>query len=81
MAYQISQADKDTFNVAVGDAIRELRTKAGLTQSKLAMASKLPCSCIVHAEGGFGFPPIALARIAEGLDCLEDELIPTEATS
>lgn len=77
---QIGMAQKDHFNLVVGEALRAARQSAGMSMDRLAAVSRLPFACIQTAEAGNGVPAYALAYIAEALDCRLDDLVPTEAT-
>ena len=55
---------------SVGNRIRELRTKAGLSQEKLALAAELDRTYIASVENGRrNISIVNLEKIIKALDC------------
>ena len=80
IAEYVTRFDKDRFYITVGERIIATREALGWNQQKLADAANLSKSTIHNAEVGTTCSVLVLTRIAEALDVLVDELIPTEAT-
>lgn len=54
----------------VGSRIRELRTAAGLSQEKLALAADIDRTCIASVENGKrNISIVNLEKIVKALDC------------
>ena len=62
--------------IALGQRIRDLRRKRGLTQEQLAELADLSVPYISHLERGTKTPSLAvLVRLADSLDVTVDRLL------
>lgn len=61
----------------IGDKIKKIRTKKGLTQDALARKAELPYTTLTKIESGVIIRPTiqTVIKIAKGLDVSIDELI------
>ncbi len=78
----ISPADpRDPFLAALGDRVRSLRARKGLTRRDLALASEVSERHLASLEGGVGNASVLILRqIAQALDCQIAELLGDETT-
>ncbi len=74
-----SFAEKDHFYATVGDMVKKYRHDAGFSREKLAVQADLNISTIATCEDGRNVTLLALAKIAEALDCTLDDLCPLAA--
>jgi XRE family transcriptional regulator, aerobic/anaerobic benzoate catabolism transcriptional regulator len=73
---------RDPFLAALGDRVRTLRAKNGMTRRALASASAVSERHLASLEGGVGNPSILILRqIAQSLQCQLAELIGDETTA
>jgi len=65
------------INETIGDKIKRLRNKQGLTQDELARKSDLPYTTLTKIESNVITKPTlqTVAKIAKGLEISVDELI------
>ena len=73
---------RDDFLVALGERVRTLRARKGLTRRSLAMASDVSERHLASLEGGVGNASVLILRqVATALDCQLAELIGDETTA
>lgn len=72
--------EKDRFYVAIGNRVTATREAAGLTQHQLAAKARLSQATVLNVETAKTCSVLTLAKLAEALDVLIDELVPLEAT-
>lgn len=73
---------RDPFLVALGDRVRSLRARKGMTRRDLASASDVSERHLASLEGGVGNASVLILRqIAHSLDCQIAELLGDETTA
>lgn len=76
-----SQHERDPFLVALGERVRALRSRRGLTRRDLATASTVSERHLASLEGGVGNASVLILRqVAHSLDCELAELLGDETT-
>ena len=76
-----STEPRDPFLVALGDRVRTLRARKGMTRRDLASASDVSERHLASLEGGVGNASVLILRqIARSLDCQIAELLGDETT-
>ena len=80
---EIAAADvRDPFLVALGERVRTLRARRGLTRRDLAQASDVSERHLASLEGGVGNASVLILRqVAGALDCQLAELLGDETTA
>lgn len=74
--------ERDPFLVALGERVRSLRSRKGLTRRDLSRASDVSERHLASLEGGVGNASVLILRqIAQALDSQIDELIGEESTN
>ena len=72
---------RDSFLVALGDRVRTLRARKGMTRRDLSVASDVSERHLASLEGGVGNASVLILRqIAQSLDCQLAELLGDETT-
>ena len=72
---------RDSFLVALGDRVRTLRARKGMTRRDLSVASDVSERHLASLEGGVGNASVLILRqIAQSLDCQLAELLCDETT-
>lgn len=72
---------RDPFLAALGDRVRSLRARKGMTRRDLSLASNVSERHLASLEGGVGNPSVLILRqIAQSLDCQIAELLGDETT-
>ena len=72
---------RDSFLVALGDRVRTLRARKGMTRRDLSVASDVSERHLASLEGGVGNASVLILRqIAQALDCQLAELLGDETT-
>ena len=72
---------RDLFLVELGDRVRSLRARKGMTRRDLSLASDVSERHLASLEGGVGNPSVLILRqIAQSLDCQIAELLGDETT-
>lgn len=72
---------RDPFLAALGDRVRSLRARKGMTRRDLAQASTVSERHLASLEGGVGNASVLILRqIAQSLDCQIAELLGDETT-
>ncbi len=78
----MAAADKDPFLLALGERVRLLRARRGLTRKSVAMASGVSERHLANLEYGIGNASIlVLQHVATALDCSLAELVGDMTTS
>ncbi len=73
--------ERDPFLVALGERVRALRSRKGLTRRDLASASNVSERHLASLEGGVGNASVLILRqVAHALDCEIGELLGDETT-
>lgn len=73
---------RDPFLAALGDRVRSLRARKGMTRRDLAQASEVSERHLASLEGGVGNASVLILRqIAHSLDCQIAELLGDETTA
>jgi XRE family aerobic/anaerobic benzoate catabolism transcriptional regulator len=81
-ALSASQPDKNPFLVALGDRVRALRARRGLTRKSLAQAADVSERHLANLEYGLGNASIlVLQQVAQALQCSLAELTGDVTTS
>ena len=76
-----SAEPRDPFLTALGDRVRSLRARKGMTRRDLASASDVSERHLASLEGGVGNASVLILRqIAQSLDCQIAELLGDETT-
>ncbi|MEO7403861.1 MAG: helix-turn-helix transcriptional regulator [Burkholderiales bacterium] len=76
------EADKNPFLMALGERVRALRARRGITRKSLAAAADVSERHLANLEYGVGNASIlVLLQVAQGLHCSLAELIGDETTS
>ena len=76
-----SAEPRDPFLVALGDRVRTLRARKGMTRRDLSLASEVSERHLASLEGGVGNASVLILRqIAQSLDCQIAELLGDETT-
>ena len=74
--------ERDPFLVALGERVRALRSRRGLTRRDLATASTVSERHLASLEGGVGNASVLILRqVAHSLDCELAELLGDETTT
>ena len=74
--------ERDPFLVALGERVRTLRARKGLTRRDLALASDVSERHLASLEGGVGNASVLILRQVTGaLDCQLAELLGDETTA
>ena len=74
--------ERDPFFVALGERVRALRAKKGLTRRDLSLASNVSERHLATLEGGVGNASVLILRhIASALDCQLAEILGDETTA
>ncbi len=77
-----SAEPRDPFLVALGDRVRTLRARKGMTRRDLSLASDVSERHLASLEGGVGNASVLILRqIAHSLDCQIAELLGDETTT
>ena len=72
---------RDPFLAALGDCVRSLRARKGMTRRDLSVASDVSERHLASLEGGVGNASVLILRqIAQSLDCQIAELLGDETT-
>lgn len=72
---------RDPFLVALGDRVRSLRARKGMTRRDLSLASDVSERHLASLEGGVGNASVLILRqVAQALDCQIAELLGDETT-
>lgn len=72
---------RDPFLAALGDRVRSLRARKGMTRRDLSLASNVSERHLASLEGGVGNASVLILRqIAQSLDCQIAELLGDETT-
>ena len=72
---------RDPFLAALGDRVRSLRARKGMTRRDLSLASAVSERHLASLEGGVGNASVLILRhIAQSLDCQIAELLGDETT-
>ena len=72
---------RDPFLAALGDRVRSLRARKGMTRRDLSVASNVSERHLASLEGGVGNASVLILRqIAQSLDCQLAELLGDETT-
>ena len=72
---------RDPFLAALGDRVRSLRARKGMTRRDLSLASAVSERHLASLEGGVGNASVLILRhIAQSLDCQLAELLGDETT-
>ena len=72
---------RDPFLAALGDRVRSLRARKGMTRRDLSVASNVSERHLASLEGGVGNASVLVLRqIAQALDCQIAELLGDETT-
>ena len=72
---------RDPFLAALGDRVRSLRARKGMTRRDLSLASAVSERHLASLEGGVGNASVIILRhIAQSLDCQIAELLGDETT-
>lgn len=75
------QDRKDPFLAALGDRVRRLRARRGMTRRGLAEGAGVSERHLANLEGGLGNPTVLILRqVADALDCSIAELVGDETT-
>lgn len=78
----IATDERDPFLVALGERVRTLRTRKGLTRRDLALASDVSERHLASLEGGVGNASVLILRqVASALDSQLAELLGDETTA
>lgn len=78
----VAADERDPFLVALGERVRSLRSRKGLTRRDLSRASDVSERHLASLEGGVGNASVLILRqIAQALDSQIDELIGEETLS
>ena len=78
----MATADKDPFLLALGERVRTLRARRGLTRKSVAVASGVSERHLANLEYGIGNASIlVLQQVATALDCTLAELVGDVTTS
>jgi len=78
----MASADKDPFLLALGERVRLLRSRRGLTRRSVAQASSVSERHLANLEYGIGNASILVLRqVAGALHCALAELVGDETTS
>ena len=76
-----SSEHRDPFLAALGDRMRSLRARKGMTRRDLSVASNVSERHLASLEGGVGNASVLILRqIAQSLDCQLAELLGDETT-
>ncbi len=77
-----AQLDRDTFLVALGEQVRTIRARHGMTRKSLAMAASVSERHLANLEYGLGnVSVLVLLQVATALHCSLAELIGDVTTS
>jgi len=78
----VGQEPRDPFLTALGDRVRSLRARKGMTRRDLARTSEVSERHLASLEGGVGNASVLILRqIAHSLDCQIAELLGDETTA
>ncbi len=78
----VSAGERDPFLVALGERVRSLRARKGLTRRDLALASDVSERHLASLEGGVGNASVLILRqVASALDSQLAELLGDETTA
>ena len=80
-ALETTAEPRDPFLAALGDRVRSLRARKGMTRRDLSLASDVSERHLASLEGGVGNASVLILRqIAQSLDCQIAELLGDETT-
>ena len=78
----VEQSERHPFLVALGERVRALRARRGLTRKAVALASDVSERHLANLEGGVGNASIlVLLQVAQALECTLAELLGDITTS